>query len=230
MRSTPSITLIAFVIFTGSGMPILCQDFLTPTRFFDDVSQRFGQIKDYEALINIDQNEGELVMSGSIIYKSPNKLRIDFTSPEEQVLSMDGEMLVIYIPKYSYILEQKLKRHSQSTLALMASSQELTYLKNNYSVAYLVGPEPVPLEEGSQEMVIKLKFQSHSAVKGYKQLEIAFDMNGMIRRVVGNMANGTIVMDFENIVTNQGIPDARFEYESPVNANVYKDFLFEGMD
>jgi outer membrane lipoprotein-sorting protein len=206
------------------------QEFLTPARYLDQVSGQFGRIKDYQAVITIDQNDGELIMKGNLIYKSPNKLRIDFAEPREQVLAMDGDLLTIYIPKYSYILEQKLKRRSQATIALMASTQELSYLKENYSVAYLVGPDPIPLDDSSSERVITIKFQSRSSVEGFRQLEISFTREGMIRRVKGWTINKTLVLDLLNVRINQNIPDARFDYESPVHANVYKDFLFEGME
>ena len=82
----------------------------------------------------------------------------------------------------------------------------------------------------SEENVVKLKFQSHSSVAGFTQLEIAFGTNGLIRRVTGSTINKTIVMDYLDVKVNQDLPDARFEYESPVHANVYRDFLFEGID
>jgi outer membrane lipoprotein-sorting protein len=174
-RRITSVLISALVLCTAV---LGAQEFLTPARYFDEVSKKFGRIKDYQAVITIDQNDGELIMKGNLIYKSPNKLRIDFAEPREQVLSMDGELLTIYIPKYSYILEQKLKRRSQATIALMASTQELSYLKENYSIAYVVGPDPIPLDETSSERVIKLKFQSHSTVEGFRQLEISFTREG----------------------------------------------------
>ena len=33
--------------------------------------------------------------------------------------------------------------------------------------------------------------------------------------------------DFTDIKTNEGIPDTRFEYDSPASANVFENFLFE---
>jgi outer membrane lipoprotein-sorting protein len=221
--------LLALVLAICAGIGG-AQEFLTPARYFDQVSSQFGRIKDYQAVVTIDQNDGELTMKGNLIYKSPNKLRIDFAEPREQVLAMDGELLSIYIPKYSYILEQKLKRRRQATIALMASTQELSYLKENYSVAYLVGPDPIPLDDSSSERVITLKFQSHSSVEGFRQLEISFTQEGMIRRVKGSTINKTLVLDLQNVRINQNIPDARFDYEAPVHANVHKDFLFEGME
>jgi outer membrane lipoprotein-sorting protein len=52
----------------------------------------------------------------------------------------------------------------------------------------------------------------------------------MIRRVKGSTINRILVLDLTNVRINQNIPDARFKYESPVHANVYRDFLFEGME
>jgi outer membrane lipoprotein-sorting protein len=37
-------------------------------------------------------------------------------------------------------------------------------------------------------------------------------------------------LDFLNVRTNQNIPDARFDYDSPPSANVYRGFLFESED
>ncbi len=204
----------------------VAQDIVTPSAFLDRVSAKFGEIRDYAADVTISSEGDEEPMTGRLAYLSPNKVRIDFTRPREQVLASNGETLVVYVPRYSYVLEQKLQKRSESALALMASSRELGYLKTHYSAAYVVGPEPVPLEDGSREMVTKLKFQSLS-VDGFRKLEIAFDRNLMFRRVIGSTASRTIVMDIKNVRINQGIPEARFDYRPPASANVYRNFLFE---
>jgi len=167
-------------------------------------------------------------MKGKLYYKSPNLLRIDFTDPEEQVLVTDGELLTVYIPRYEVILEQKLKRRSQAALASMASEQGLNLLKKNYGVAYLTGPEFVPLEEGSREMVRKLKLTSRSTAEGFRQIVIAVGRTGLIRRITGvTLSYEEFVFDLTDIGLNQGIPDTRFQYDSPAYANVYQNFLFE---
>lgn len=226
-----AILLLLFCVFGQAA----AQEILTPSRYFEQISIRFGDIEDYRAEISIDQNEGEIVMEGTLYYKKPDKLRIDFTEPRDQVLAMDGEKLQIYIPEYSYILEQTLKRKGEAGIAAMASEQQLTYLSENYSVAYLIGPEPVPLEEESEggesdEMVIKLKFESHSTAEGFRQLEIAFSEDGLIRRVMGKTLKGSLVMDFEDIAVNINIPEAIFEYNAPPNANAFPNFLYEGIE
>ena len=52
--------------------------------------------------------------------------------------------------------------------------------------------------------------------------------NGLIRRIIGVTVDyENIQFDFENILVNQNIPEARFRYDSPASANVFENFLFE---
>ena len=205
------------------------QDILTAENYFDEISQRYGKIQDYEADITITR--GEDIMAGKLFYRTPNLLRIDFTEPQEQVLVTDGKLLTIYIPKYEVIMEQKLKRRSQTALATMAGSQGLVLLKKSYSVAYLEVPEPTPLEEGSTEKVVQLKLTSRSTSEGFRQVDISVAGNGLIRRISAiTLGYEELVYDFEDIMVNQNIPENRFLYDSPSYANVYSAFLFDEAD
>jgi outer membrane lipoprotein-sorting protein len=126
------------------------------------------------------------------------------------------------------ILLQKLKRRSQAALANLVSAQGLTLLKKSYSVAYLIGQDYVPLEEGSRDMVKKLRLSSRSTSEGFRQVVIAVGRNGMIRRITGVTLNyEEFVMDLSDVVVNQNIPDTRFKYDAPAYANVYQNFLFD---
>jgi len=199
---------------------------LTAENYFDEISARYGKVQDYTATISITQ--GETIMTGKLYYKNSNLLRIDFSEPEDQVLVTNGAELTIYIPKYEVILVQKLKRRSQAALANMASEQGLHLLKKNYGVAYLSGPNFIPLEDGSEEMVRKLKLESRSTAEGFRQIVIAVGRTGLIRRITGvTIGYEEFVLDLTDIIVNQNIPDTRFEYDSPPYANVYSDFLFE---
>jgi outer membrane lipoprotein-sorting protein len=202
------------------------QDILTAEAYFDEISARYGKIQDYSATVTITQ--GETVMKGKLYYKTPNLLRIDFSDPADQVLVTDGEELTIYIPRYEVVLLQKLKRRSQAALATLVSEQGLNLLKKNYAVAYLSGPGFVPLEDGNPEVVRKLKLTSRSTAEGFRQITLAVGRNGLIRRITGVTLNyQEFVLDLTDILTNQNIPDTRFQYDSPPYANVYQDFLFD---
>lgn len=216
------ICLIIFpVLFSAAQERIV-----TANEYLNFVSAQYGSIEDYEA--NVTITKGKEKMSGIIYYKTPSLLRINFDNPKEQVLVVDKEKLVIYIPKYRVIMQQKLKKKGGVSGAGMASREGLRILKRNYIVSYLESPDFVPLDEGSTEMVKKLKFVWRTADEGFRQLIMSVGEDNLIRRMVCVTADYTeMQFDFTDIKTNDGIPDTRFEYDSPASANVFENFLFE---
>ena len=215
---------VILIMFTFSL--VTAQDILTASQFFDSISDKYSTVEDYEARISI--TAGETVMEGILFYKNPNLLRINFSEPEEQVISVYDDILTLHIPDQNVIMEQKLQRHSDASLAVMASKQGLQLLRRGYSVAFLKGPEPVALEEGSDELVRKLNLVWRQTDEGYRQIEMSIGENGMIRRMKGLTVNyETFQFDFTEIRINQNIPEVRFEYEAPPSAYVMNNFLFE---
>ena len=199
---------------------------VTANEFLNYVSAQYGSIDDYEAKVTI--TKGKENMNGILYYKTPSLLRINFDNPKEQVLVVDKEKLVIYIPKYRVIMQQKLKKKGGVSGAGMASREGLKILKQNYTVAYLDSPDFVPLDDGSDEMVKKLKFVWRTPDEGFRQLIMSVGEDNLIRRLICVTADYTeMQFDFTDIMTNEGIPDTRFEYDSPASANVFENFLFE---
>jgi outer membrane lipoprotein-sorting protein len=223
-----SIALLAAVIALFSPA-CLAQDIMTVDEYFDGVSKIYGKVIDYKAQIVITQDK--TVMKGTIYYKSPNFLRIDFTEPQGQVIDVDGEKLIIYLPEHSVILEQKLPKRSKASLEMLANTQGLNYLRNNYKAAFVTSPDPVPLDETSGEKVVKVTFQWRASAEGYREIEVAFGTDGLIRRMTGTTAtNAVIQFDFMEIKINQGILEERFKYTPPPSAYTQDNFLFEGSD
>lgn len=202
------------------------QDIFTAENFFDRISATYGEVKDYIAQVSVTVEKE--VMEGTLFYKIPNLLRIDFSNPEDQVLVTDGKKLTLYIPQYRVVMSQTLKRRSSAAIAAMASRQGLLLLKRNYSIAYLQSPSPVPLDEKSKEMVTKLKLSWKSSDEGFRELILSVNSEGLIRRIEGiTVGYQKIVFDFRNIRLNQNIPESRFRYDPPASANVIENFLFD---
>jgi outer membrane lipoprotein-sorting protein len=223
LNSLKNVFLLA-LIFVSSGL--YSQEIVTASQYFNQVSDRYGALTDYSAQISIQQ--GKEFLQGMIYYRSPNRMRIDFTSPSNMVINTDGKLLTVYLPKYSVSFTQELKKRSDASLAAMASRQGLVLLKNNYSIGYAIGPEPVPLDDKSPDKVVKLKLTWRSGGQAFRQLEIDVGQNGFIRRITGvTVALVNVQFDFSNIKPNTGIPDSRFSYDSPPTSNVINNFLFE---
>jgi outer membrane lipoprotein-sorting protein len=218
---------------TGLGIwRSAAQEIVTAERFLESVSERYGGIRDYEARIAI--RSGNTDMYGTVSHLAPSFLRIDFTTPAEQVIVFDGELLTVYLPEYRAVLNQVVSagRRPGASGASLASAQGLTLLRRNYVPAFLTGPDPVPLEEGSGEMVVKLRLTRRSISEGFREIILSVDpATRLIRRIEGRtIADSLVRFDFLQIQTNQGIPEGRFLYDSPASANLYNNFLFRDTD
>ena len=205
---------------------LFSQGILTASSFFKQVSENYSTIKDYEADLSI--KAGKNSMSGHISYKYPDLLRIDFTNPEEQVICFNGDLLTIYLPGSAAILNQTVDSSSSNKGANMATAQGLSLLSRYYSPAYEIGQEPVPLEDGSDEKVIKLILRRRNVSEAFSTIKIAVTPENMlIRRIEATTPQGeTFSFDFKNYIINKGISDQRFIYDPPASANNYNNFLF----
>ena len=216
-----SICLVTFAL-TASGFS---QGILTASAFFKSVSENYATIKDYEA--DLDIRAGSTSMRGRVSYKLPNLLRIDFTNPDEQVICFNGDLLTIYLPGNAAILNQTVDS-SSNTGANLATSQGLSLLSRYYSPAYETGQNAVPLDEGSEEMVVNLILRRRNMSEAFSTIKMSVSQSTMlIRRIVATTPQGeNFTFDFRNYNLNTGISDQRFIYDPPTSANNYNNFLF----
>lgn len=198
------------------------QAITTAGDFFKSVSDRYAEIKDYEADIDISIGKNE--MTGKMSFKRPEMLRIDFSDPADQVVVFNGNDLVIYLPSpTSAILEQNVTASGPNA----ATSQGLSLLRRYYTVAYESGQSAVPLDENSDEMVVNLLLSRRSASEAFRTIKISVDPSTkLIRRVVAVSAQDVdYIFDFHNYKLNMNITDQRFIYDPPSSANNYDNFL-----
>jgi outer membrane lipoprotein-sorting protein len=211
-----------------AAAPAAAQEIVTAAQYFNLVADRYAQVADYEGKISIAT--GKDVMKGDISFKAPSLLRVDFTSPPDQVIAFDGQTLTVYIPGYNAILSQSAADKPGAGSASLATREGLKMLKRNYSVAFESSPAPLPLDGGSPgEEAVRLVLVRTSAAEGFKTLKLYVSPDSkLIRRIEGwTIAGDKLSFDFTGIKTNVGIPDSHFVYDSPASANVYNNFLFK---
>ena len=221
----PVLVILTAVFFSLiSGGMLYAQE--TADSFFNRVSQRYESIEDYKADLVI--TKGETVQKAVVWYKNPNLLRLDFSDPEDMVLDVDGETLQVWVPEYSVTFSQKLRSGGQGQMTSLASSSGLELIKKYYTISYDPVPSQVPLDSDSSEMVVKLKATWKSSNEGFKRLQLCIDQDLLIRRISGITTDGEeVVFDFTNIEINNGIPETKFDYESPPSGNTIENFLFD---
>lgn len=202
---------------------VFADGIVTASSFFDSVSSVYASLRTYEAKLDI--KAGKTTMSGKVSFKRPDLLRIDFTSPSDQVICFNGDRLTIYLPGSSAILNQSVQANSGAN---MATSQGLSLMRRYYNVAYEKSSAPVPLNEDSSEQVIKLTLSRKNTAEAFRYIKMAIiPESKLIRRIEGITPQGeSFVFTFSSYATNVEIPDNRFVYDAPSSANNYNNFLF----
>ena len=197
------------------------QEITTASDYFKEIGDYYSTIRDYEADIEI--NSGSSDMKGRVSFKSPELLRIDFEEPSEQVILFNGTDLTIYLPGSSAILKQSVEKANSSL-----NSEGLNLMRRYYSVSYESGQDPVPLDEGSDEMVVNFMLYARSASEAFRTIRLSVDVNTkLIRRVIATTKQSEkITFDLYNYSLNTDIANERFVYTPPSSANEYNNFLF----
>ena len=199
---------------------LFAQNITTASAYFKSISEYYGTIKDYEVdfEIKVDRTES----AGTISYKAPDLLRMDYTNPANQTIVYDGKKLICYLPESASVLTQ------DATGANPTTSEGLSLLRRYYTVSYEKGQGKVPLDEGSDEMVIKLILWRRTASESFRNIKMSIDPDTkLIRRIVATTPGGVVYQfDFKNYEINQGLTAKRFEYDIPSGANNYDNFLF----
>lgn len=206
---------------------LFAQNITTASAYFKTISEYYGTIKDYEVdfEIKIEKNESR----GKLSFKAPNLLRMDYTNPEEQVICFNGDMLTIYIKEPAEaVLQQQVTPGSAGSATNLSTPQGLSLMSRYYTVAYETGQNPEPLEEGSDEMVVKLVLTRKSASEAFRYIKLAINNETkLIRRIEAVTPKGEeFVFDFFDYVLNQDLSEQRFVYDAPSSANNYNNFLF----
>jgi len=219
--------LVALAIF-AKGPFLDAQAMMTADQFFSQVADTYASIRDYEADVRI--TAGQQPMAGTLWFKAPTLLRIDFSQPADQTIVFDGKTLQVYLPQYRAVLRQDANQDGVSVgAAALASKEGLSLLRRNYTIGWEHSPTPEPLDPGSNEQVYRLMLSRKSASEGYKNIRLSISAASMlIVRLEGwTASNDKITFDFRNIRVNQGISDSKFSYDAPASANVYNNFLFQ---
>ena len=206
---------------------VFAQNITTASAYFKTVSEYYGTIKDYEVDFEIKIEKKET--AGKLSFKAPNLLRMDYTNPEEQVICFNGDVLTIYIKEPAEaVLQQQVTPGSAGSATNLSTPQGLSLMSRYYNVAYETGQNPEPLEEGSDEMVVKLILTRKSASEAFRYIKLAINNETkLIRRIDAVTPKGEeFIFDFYDYALNQNLSEQRFVYDAPSSANNYNNFLF----
>ena len=166
--------------------------------------------------------------AGKLSFKAPDLLRLDYTNPQEQVICFNGDVLTIYLPEAAAVLQQQINPESSNNAVSMTTPQGLSLMTRYYTVAYETGQNAEPLEEGSDEMVVKFILSRKNASEAFRYIKLSINEHTkLIRRIEAVTPKGEeFIFNFYDYKLNQGITDQRFIYDAPSSANNYNNFLY----
>ncbi|MBO7582312.1 MAG: outer membrane lipoprotein carrier protein LolA [Treponema sp.] len=215
------ILIALFMLFSAS---LFAQSITTASAYFKTISEYYSTLKDYEVNFEIKVDKQET--AGHLSFKAPDLLRLDYTNPEEQVICYNGDTLTVYLHDKDAVLQQNIT--SDIGAGALTSPQGLSLLSRYYTVQYETGQNAEPLDDESDEMVVKFTLYRKSSTEAFLYIKIAVtESTKLIRRIEAVTPKGEVILfDFFDYVLNQGITDQRFIYDPPSSANNYNNFLF----
>ena len=195
---------------------------VTATAYFNEISDRYEEIITFECDMAIVADGKK--MSGHVLYRRPEMVRVDFSSQRGQVAMFDGNTLIIYLPSQQTLLQQVVNNSDAQV-----SPRGLTLLRRYYSVSFETSAEPVPLDEGSSFKVVNLLFTRRAASEAFSTIKMSIDPSTkLIRRIVATTPQNKVYrFDFTGYGLNVRITDERFMYDPPSSINAYNNFLFQ---
>lgn len=213
---TLTISMMAVVMFA--------QNITTASASFKSISEYYGTLKSYECEFEITVEKQET--AGHLSYKSPDLLRMDYTSPVNQVICFNGDTITLYLSDVPVVLQQQVD--SEGSGVSIATAHGLSLMSRYYTVRYENGQAAEPLENGSDEMVIKYVLDRKSASEAFRYIKVAVnESTKLIRRMEAVTPKGEIlIFNFFDYKLNPDIPDQRFIYDPPSSANTINNFLF----
>ncbi len=215
-----------FLILVVSCNFLFAQNVLTAMDVFNMGASKIGGAKDLEAEVKITIEDSS-DMEAILFYKAPNKIRLSFSKPKNQVICSDGKKLTVYRPSTSVVMTQELRK-GENFIPSIVDPSGFSLYRSNYNIAYNEGPDFVNLE-GRNISVRQLKLTWKRVTSGYKLIIMSFDKSNNLVQLDGTTSSGVrFIYDFFNIKYNVGIADTRFtEYEAPSSAYEMENFLFD---
>jgi len=155
------------------------------------------------------------VAEGRLLFKKPNKLRLDQTSPDPELLLTDGTTVWWYIPEENVVQKYSSRNLMTQLQPLLDFLNGLGDLEKSFTVALM----HIQVKGESR---YELSLAPKSEGTGLSELKVWFKSDNYT--LTGFRITSTLreVTDFELRVVrfNPGISDSRFQFQVPDEAEV----------
>ena len=195
-------------------------DFITVNDIVKQIKKAFSDVDSYQAsFVMISDRIGKRqTQSGTIWYKSPHYLRVDFDSPYGQRIVSDGNQVWIYIPSLNIVAEQDL---NSGTLFSVGTGPGLNRLFSKYH--YRFDGKEQPREESNNRYYVLFLKQKETR-SGFRTLKLWVNEQYFITKAYGETASGkNITLEIKNVTTKVDVKKGFFKFDPPSNARIIKN-------
>ena len=155
------------------------------------------------------------VARGSLVFKKPNKLRLNQTSPDPELLITDGTTVWWYIPEENVVQKYSGQNLITQLKPLLDFLNGLGDLEKSFTVT-------LRNIQAKGESRYELTLAPHSEETSLSELKVWFQSGTYI--LTGFRITSTLreVTDFElrDVAFNPEINDSRFQFQAPAEAEI----------
>ena len=225
------------------------EELLSAKTLLEKLSESFKiDIRALKAEIRLVQ--GNTTSTGVLYFKNPQKIRINFTEPPNQVICSNGYELWVYIPYLNIVLHQdilererikdyendekinkenkekkEIKEPEIITNPILLNPVGLDKFLTEYSIEYHETKEKINYKDNTKVYKLKL-IRWRSTKHGFNVIYLIIQENGIIRKVSGVTASyKQIILELDKIELNTNISDLKFNYEPPAHTSTVDDFI-----
>ncbi len=175
----------------------------------DRLSERGEEVADLTARIKYQApvmgvNMG---MTGDMMYKRPNKFRLDFTTPAAMTMTSDGNRLWIVAERLGYVADVRDMQEQENVILGLGDSVKA--MRRDYEVS-LVGRE---LVEDKPTYRLALKSRKKDSPIASAELWIDADLWVPVKNVAEASTGIKVELILKDVNINVGLGDDLFTYE-----------------
>lgn len=220
----PALTRLALLAITAFAVPVAMAgpEAVAATVPDPEVTSLVARVEAAYAQIQVLEAEFEQVsrsaamgegpvQRGRLVLKRPNKMRWDFTTPDNRLFVTNGERMWVYAPADKQVIVYKDLAATGGGFGASLLA-DLDHLGEQFHIRRL------PFEGDA----VQLEATPKSTQAGFKQLRLLFDPQSWLLRqvtLVDAFDNETVIR-FSAVRVNGAVADERFQFEPPAGVQV----------
>ncbi|MCB1140762.1 MAG: outer membrane lipoprotein carrier protein LolA [Leptospiraceae bacterium] len=223
--------LILMLFFPLSFLFSQAHNWNSPSEVVKKVKKKYAGVQTLSAnfTINTTQNKKNATLTGACKFKSPGKIKYEFTSPDGDAIVSDGKTLWIYIKKIGAVGKQDLEIEKENSsgdpIFVPNSNTGLNRLFRKYHYKFNSINQPQKSDDGKKYFVLAL--EQREKIGGFEHMTLYIDAETyLIHKAVGKDSRGKeTTLEYSKIVLNSEMEDGEFNYHISGNAKIVNNPL-----